>query len=302
MWSDEGTGKTRSYGNIVECNQPQEADQRFNSLWKEDDFLGVSQGEHCWKFKVSEGEGIFVGLTTELSFAPGYRCVGLLYGGPGNTSTGSSLAQGGFGFKPVKDGDEVVVLLTVSVEPRTVTVIFYHNGMCLGKAFEIVQPYPVPMYPMVSFGCAPGKVSIEKVKPPEQRARSQPQHQGPEGTYKLVSSDFVGATSSVVANKVIMQVRSLSTGFKVNIHAGNHIGASILPGEDGSWTAAQVASTLMYIEETQELEKALCRILETLTGFEAEQDRLTLRGHAGAVTFERWTPPPPEPFTRNVLR
>lgn len=100
MWVDDGTCHTQSEGSAVWCTKESTVDSKINALWKGDEG-GVTEGRHFWSITVLEGDAVWVGVTSEEKFAPGYRCKGFMYGGPGNTSSGGGLVQGGFG-EPVK--------------------------------------------------------------------------------------------------------------------------------------------------------------------------------------------------------
>jgi hypothetical protein len=97
MWTDDGTGAVVGNGNEVSCVTESTTDSKFNALWKEGDDGGAVAGEHYWLVKVLRGDGVWVGLSSETKFGPGYRCKGTMYGGPGNTSDGGALVTSQFG-------------------------------------------------------------------------------------------------------------------------------------------------------------------------------------------------------------
>ena len=92
-----------------------EGNSKGNAIWEEGD-----GGSGEWLWKIEEGCGMWIGVAEESNFGPGYqlkvfiviKCCskfplqGLLYGGPGNLSDGSSLVTGHWGPK-FAAGDEV---------------------------------------------------------------------------------------------------------------------------------------------------------------------------------------------------
>ena len=83
-------------------------DSKGNALWEEGE-----GGSGEWVWRIEEGAGMWIGVAEEAKFGPGYQLKvisgsqiffslsrqGLLYGGPGNLSDGSSLVTGHWGPK-----------------------------------------------------------------------------------------------------------------------------------------------------------------------------------------------------------
>ena len=90
-------------------------DSKGNALW-----VDGEGGPGEWLWKIEEGNGMWIGVAEEARFGPGYQLKvsslnsisvklplqGLLYGGPGNLSDGSSLVTGHWGPK-FATGDNV---------------------------------------------------------------------------------------------------------------------------------------------------------------------------------------------------
>lgn len=301
MWREEGTGSTRTSGAAVECVAESKGGSKCNAMWRGED-AGVSEGTHCWAFRVLAGDGLWVGLTTEAKFGPGWKCKGVMYGGPGNTSNGGGLVQGGFG-QPVKEGDELGVYLSVKEQPaRTVSVRFFHNQRPLGEAFRFPQAAPTPLFPVVGFHGAGEKVSISKVEPPAELDRAPQACEGPEGHYVLRACQGPGG-EALSFPAATMKMAARGPGFGLSIKAGNSINAGVRPTEGGGgWAGGPVMSTKMYCEETAELERFLGGVVgETLTGFAVAGGTVTVSSPSGTARFEREEPPAPEPCTEDFL-
>ena len=107
---------------------------------------------------------MWIGVTLDDKFGTGYRLKGLLYGGPGNLSDGSSLAQGGWG-PSLKAGDTVDMKVTLTLDSRLI-VEYGRNGLNLGTAFDIQgweEFRGQALRPVVSLGNKGDSVSIAMV-------------------------------------------------------------------------------------------------------------------------------------------
>ena len=116
----------------------------------------------CWRFEVKAGGGMgmWVGVTTEDKFGHGRSLKGLLYGGPGNLSDGSSLVTGGFGPK-LAAGHTLDMRLRM--EGGSLTLEFCHNNNYLGPAFHIEGwSWGVPR-PVVSLSGAGASVGVSRL-------------------------------------------------------------------------------------------------------------------------------------------
>merc|ERR1712032_1659299 len=91
----------------------------------------------------------WIGMGEEAKFGPGYQLKGLLYGGPGNLSDGSSLVTGHWGPK-FATGDNIGMKVEV-VDGATI-VSFRHNEKPLGAAFSIEGWTGDKLRPVVSLG------------------------------------------------------------------------------------------------------------------------------------------------------
>ena len=113
------------------------------------------------RFQIEQGEGMWVGVTTDENFMWSYALKGLMYGGPGNLSSGGGLAQGGWG-PTLKAGDTVD--MKVNLVDNHLTVEFGRNGFYLGKAFDIEGwPLSGPLRPVVSLSGEGNSLTISKV-------------------------------------------------------------------------------------------------------------------------------------------
>lgn len=80
----------------------------------------------------SKGASIGMGLVTENRFRPGWKIKGFFYNG--NCTNGSAGLIIGFG-KSITVGGVVGVRLMRDDASRKCSIIFYHNGRCLGAGF-----------------------------------------------------------------------------------------------------------------------------------------------------------------------
>ena len=67
----------------------QSGGHQFNAIWIDE----VESNVAVWRFKITQGKGIWIGVGTEDGFAESYRIKGLLFGGPGNLSDGGALVK-----------------------------------------------------------------------------------------------------------------------------------------------------------------------------------------------------------------
>jgi len=143
----------------VMVEKEKSGDAKCNAMWVDD-----GQQEGFWRFSIEHGEGMWIGVTLDDKFGPGYRLKGFLYGGPGNLSGGGSLAQSGWG-PSLKAGDTVDMKVTLTEDSRLI-VEYGRNGLNLGTAFDI-QGWEAfqgqALRPVVCLGNKGDSVSITKV-------------------------------------------------------------------------------------------------------------------------------------------
>ena len=152
-WTLDTSGLLTSEGSVVTLPGQGKAkrDTRSNAMWVETERESQSG---CWRFEVKAGGGMgmWVGVTTEDKFGPGWSLKGLLYGCPGNLSDGSSLVTSGWGPK-VAAGHTMD--MRVRLEGDSLTLEFCNNNNYLGSAFHIEGwSWGVPR-PVVSLSGAP---------------------------------------------------------------------------------------------------------------------------------------------------
>lgn len=120
----------------------------------------------------------FVGIATEAGLAPGYKCKGLFYGGPGNLSDGSAALRTNFGDE-VHQGDVIGVL--IQRDGARLRMILYHNARCLGTAFETSTESTI--YPVVQAKDEGDLFSIDFKEAPTSQTRQIAD--GKSGQWKL---------------------------------------------------------------------------------------------------------------------
>ena len=74
-------------------------DNIYNATWIDTCLGSDTKSSETWKFEVKSGSDMWVGVGTENGFASGYGLKALLFGGPGNLSSGGGLVQSKLPFK-----------------------------------------------------------------------------------------------------------------------------------------------------------------------------------------------------------
>ena len=142
-WRDDGSSAVQSTGPEFKIGTKESKGSPANALYP----MALESGSY---FEVScqeigEHGSPFIGIGTEEKFGAGYKCKGLFYGGPGNLADGGACCKSQWG-DDVKKGDVVGILVQVKDSKLTMTV--YHNGRCMGPAYEV--PYSgAKIYPVV---------------------------------------------------------------------------------------------------------------------------------------------------------
>jgi hypothetical protein len=169
----DSSGALSASGNEVSLTERATQSTKWNALWREGKGLSPSHREPlCFQVTVNAGDGIWVGLTDEAHFGPGWACKSLAYGG--NLSDGAGLLRGQFGPRLVP-GSVVAVRAELLEDTTpggggglTLSVSLAHGGRGLGQAFKIEKFDSTavgPLFPLISFSDGPASASIEVHKP-----------------------------------------------------------------------------------------------------------------------------------------
>ena len=75
--------------NKVACIKDASGGPQFNAMWMDDQ----EDSNAVWRYNILEGRGMWVGVCTEDKFGSSYGIKALLYGGPGNLSSGGGLVK-----------------------------------------------------------------------------------------------------------------------------------------------------------------------------------------------------------------
>lgn len=173
----------------------------------------------------------FIGVASEKGFAPGYKCKGLFFGGPGNLSSGGALVRPGFG-KPIKKGAVIGVLVQISEE--AVTVVFYQNGRCLGPGFVAERSVPSDVFPVVSTSSDGDRFAIRfpstvpdiRDRQPEGGAKSHPA-QGAWALMKMMVGPELGEfplSDRMEGGTAVLTVEGVGSGkFRFSVKVCNNM-------------------------------------------------------------------------------
>lgn len=151
---EENKRKLKIIKNKIICIDEFSCDKKVNAMYINRDT--IKEKNQYWEFSFNYlKSSIFIGFTNEKYFDSGYGITGLLYGGSGNLSNGSSFGN------EIKSGDKVGIILNTSELRLQINII--HNDILLGTAFEIPSPYPTNLHPVISFS-GKGEVILIKKK------------------------------------------------------------------------------------------------------------------------------------------
>eukprot|EP00091_Calanus_sinicus_P025263 TRINITY_DN9537_c0_g1_i1.p2 TRINITY_DN9537_c0_g1~~TRINITY_DN9537_c0_g1_i1.p2 ORF type:complete len:121 (-),score=42.00 TRINITY_DN9537_c0_g1_i1:463-825(-) len=118
-WTVDTSGNTVASGGEVKHGGVEGWEKKGNAMWMDEK---VREGVHCWSFDIVGGNGMWLGVSTDENFGPGYKLKGLMYGGPGNLSDGGALVTGqwgpGFG-----EGDKIGMRLEVAGDSHNIGIL-----------------------------------------------------------------------------------------------------------------------------------------------------------------------------------
>lgn len=273
VWKDDNSGQVATSGAKVRFTGGRcEGNSKGNAIWEEGD-----GGSGEWLWKIEEGCGMWIGVAEESNFGPGYQLKGLLYGGPGNLSDGSSLVTGHWGPK-FAAGDEVD--MKVEVVDGSTTVSFRHNGKPLGAAFSIEGWTGSKLRPVVSLGGAGQAVSLH--------LSSGASFAKVEGPREGLEGDWEGEDL-----KVSIEAEAGSGKWRVGAVVGNSLSCQVTQDGD-KFTSGPVMSTrMMAPPHLQAKETAVCKLLEELDGITREGANLRLSSKSSSLLLAPASGPGP---------
>lgn len=277
-------------------------------------------------------DSCFIGVGTEEGFKEGWRCKGLFFGGPGNTSSGGALVKGSYGDAITK-GMKVGVLVEFIDEPeKKVHVTFYQDGRCLGPAFSSKRCDPAAdVYPVVHTNSEGDrfKITFPTSTPSEARRTREPKpkEQGShdaEGTWTVVAlrvgpelHDFP-LEAKDFDDKLVPVVVTLQVGpdgaekgrFRLSCKVGNtlnlRIAASgeVVEGFEKISNVGALMSTMM-MTPFNVVEQQFAGFLEALQKWHVGKDdkgvmKLLLRDTAGAEMELAFSPDVGPPVATDV--
>jgi len=247
-------------------------DSKGNAFWDEGE--GRS-GE--WVWKIEEGSGMWIGVAEEDKFGPGYQLKGLLYGGPGNLSDGSSLVTGHWGPK-FATGDNICMKVEV-VDGATI-VSFRHNEKPLGAAFSIEGWTGDKLRPVVSLGSQGQAVSLQPSSGACFAKEAGPR-EGLEGDWE--GDDL----------KVSIEAEGGAGKWRVGATVGNSLSCEVTQDGD-KFTSGPVMSTrMMPPPHLQAKETAVSKLLEELNCIAREGADLRLSSPSSSLLLTPASGPGP---------
>jgi len=264
-WKEDGSGNLSVEGAKVAYKG--NGKEKSNAIWS-------TEGSGSWEFKLQGETGIWLGVTDEQHFAPGYNIKGLFYGGPGNLSEGGNLVRADWG--PKLNDNDVVAMKVAQKDDRT-DVSFSHNGLGLGTAFDI-SSWSGKLHPAVCLN-KPGQ-SVTLVPGDSNTNTADARAPQPDAC-----GNWIG--------KFKLNVARRSNDYRVTATIENHYSTSVKESADGTLTSGIVAGSYkMASPENQEVEKHAVSILKGLSKFRREGDKLVVESTAGTEEFSYAAPAP----------
>ncbi|CAJ1332911.1 unnamed protein product [Effrenium voratum] len=285
-WRDDGSSAVQSTGPELKIGAKESKGSPANALYP----TALDSGSY---FEVTcqeiEHGSPFIGIGTEEKFGAGYSCKGLFYGGPGNLSDGGGCLKSQWG-EDVKKGDVVGILVQVKDSKLTMTV--YHNGRCLGPAFEAAYSgskiYPVVRAKsegdifQIATPPAPSALTREKAKGGHPAAGKWTLDKllvGPELGESFLAAKMKGAPPpSVTVEEQAGELRlSIKVANTLNFTATSTPDASLAPFD--ALTAGPGMSTKMLGPEgAMEVESKIEEAMPTIQKWLAKDDTLIISG------------------------
>eukprot|EP00923_Selenidium_pygospionis_P007479 GHVN01012795.1.p1 GENE.GHVN01012795.1~~GHVN01012795.1.p1 ORF type:complete len:290 (+),score=49.17 GHVN01012795.1:69-938(+) len=260
----------------------------FCAMWKG---AGAKEGTSYTEFKLTSMESgcppPSFGLTDEKSFAAGWGLKGMLFNG--NVTNGGGCLIAKFGDKPIKAGDTVGVL--AEFKGTALSVIFFHNGKCLGPAFEIADRSAwEPLHPMIS--CQGGeKITVnDKAATPSERKRAEPPANA--GLNGVWYCEEFGAELETTGDENKLEMKAVICNSMM----------TTAKKEGDKYKATPVAATLMMGDDDQmKHEASLLDVLNGLDSIVVDGSNLVISG-AATATFKPHKRSPPAPVPENQLK
>jgi len=255
-WKPDNSGLVAITGNKVSFTGGNGGgDSKGNALW-----VDGEGGPGEWLWKIEKGSGMWIGVAEEARFGPGYQLKGLLYGGPGNLSDGSSLVTGHWGPK-FATGDNVG--MKVEVVDGSTVVSFRHNDTALGAAFSISGWTGDKIRPVVSLGSSGQVVSIQ--------ASSGASFAKVDGPRVGLEGDWQGEDL-----KVSIEADNDTGKWSLAATVGNCMSCEVVQDGDKFTSGPVRSSRMMAPPHLQAKETAVGKLLEELISITREGENLRL--------------------------
>mmetsp|Transcript_23300 Transcript_23300/g.42122 ORF Transcript_23300/g.42122 Transcript_23300/m.42122 type:complete len:315 (-) Transcript_23300:34-978(-) len=297
-WTDDGSAAVKPGDSLMECKiQGAPSGSPANAYFSKP----LTSGDYFEIDIVEMGDSSpFVGVTSSAAFGQGWKCKGLLFGGPGNLSNGGALVRGEFG-EELRKGMKIGVL--VKMDAGSITVIFYQDGRCLGPAFAARRLSDAEVYPLLHAGdgdhfCIrfPDRPAAEL-----RRAMGGEALHPADGSWAL-SQLFVGPElhefplavkmeGQIVKLKVTVSSPDISCSFRIvnllNFKATSIADVSLAPFEKLEPFGPLASTMMMGPESMMEVEAKISEGLQSLHKWMAQSDSLLLVGPTIEMSFTR---------------
>ncbi|CAF3092962.1 unnamed protein product [Rotaria sp. Silwood2] len=296
--SNDASSAINVQGNTVICQKEDFYGSPINVLWKDP---ADKSGLYYWQIEflqLDKQGNASVGLTTQDHFKAGYAIKSMEYNG--NLADGSAFLVGSFG-DCIKQGDNIGILLNLT--DSEMKVHLFLNGQPLGLAFHVQAPFSISVINVVVSFSANGEATIIRLKQvPTSLDRQEEQFNGIEGHWKLVDypqhSDCTGyhfhlfKKDGTDNNVYSLSTRVINTMNSILCHDPS----------TNQWQSQSGMSTMMGgDQESMRKESVISELINGITGVELQGQKLVITSNGNQVKLERYTPEPPQTYTKNVF-
>jgi len=297
-WMDDGSAAIKAAGeSLMECQiQGAPSGSPANAYFSKQ----LASGDYFEVDILETGDSSpFVGVTSSAAFGQGWKCKGLLFGGPGNLSNGGALVCGEFG-EELRKGMTIGVL--VKMDAGSITVVFYQDGRCLGLAFDAKRFSDAAVYPLLHAGNGDHfRIRFPDSLPATEVRQAKDGEHPADGTWALeqlfvgpelhefplaakMQGETVRLKVTVSLPKIMCSARLVN---QLSFEATSTAEASLAPFEKLEDLGPVMSTKMMGPENMMEVETKISEGLSTLYKWLPRSDRLLLVGPAIEMSFTR---------------
>jgi len=276
-WKCDESGFLEAAAAEVKYVGTEAGDKKGNAIW-----MDGEGGPGEWSFSIVGGQGMWVGVAEEAKFGAGYKLKGLLYGGPGNLSDGSSLVTGHWG---PKFGSPANLSMKLTVDGERVRVSFSLDGVGLGTAFDIQGWNGGSLRPVVSLNSNGHGVTITSSRG---------------GNFSKEEKIGEGIGGRWVGKDLEVQLEPQGNNvWRLGAKVANSISCTVTKTDSGYTAGPAMSTKMMPPPHLQARETAVSRIMTNLTNITREGTALKLT--AGEECEVLGMGKGPEPATRDQI-